>query len=473
MIAPNWARIRAASIGPAHHPVRFDVRSPFAHSGTTTLPTTTGLTGPFLKALFMPRSLCRFLALAGRKLLSDRRANVAVIFGTTFTAMFVIVAAALDYGQLLAARQRLQSTMDAALLHAIRDRVSGKTLLAQQYFTAEIGTSDVVNAVSFYYTAAARDLSGTATVNVPSSIGSAWRDSTPVTVSGHASAISDKVRALDIAICVNASAGATSIVSTFLAASLGLNAYLELQFAAIGMPSFDQIRVRPIYYRDYGGFATQIATINAGVTSGVTSTDPTTMGTASGDAADQILQGPSTFFDISSGAGPLWTYANSIVASGGGDLQDSGLECVNEAMDSPWANVGDVTSKGSRIDMVYPVIAVVPWAAAHPLNFMYSVQNPNYPPVSKMPRDDATFLSKWMNRRSAQPNLSIWMMGSLSPHPPLALPDKTQVAVTNGFASLVNWPGYAATTMPVTSTGYRTSLAQSVAEAYSKVLITQ
>src|SRR3954451_22163997 len=81
---------------------------------------------------------------------------------------------------------------------------------------------------------------------------------------------------------------------------------------------------------------------------------------------------------------------------GGGDLPESGLECVNSAMSSTWAKIGDIPAGGTKpIDSIYSLIVVRTDAAAHKPSYSLSLKNPNYPPSTVMPRNYTDVGAKW------------------------------------------------------------------------------
>ena len=58
----------------------------------------------------------------------------------------------------------------------------------------------------------------------------------------------------------------------------------------------------------------------------------------------------------------------------------SGLECVNEAMNSAWSKPGTTPVEiGKKLEATYPVIVVWTDAAAHRPSYSVSLKNPSYP----------------------------------------------------------------------------------------------
>ena len=75
----------------------------------------------------------------------------------------------------------------------------------------------------------------------------------------------------------------------------------------------------------------------------------------------------SDFFRLPDQAGNFNAFASPQVAGGGADWAESGLECLNEAMDSQWMKVGQAVSGFSqKVTDVYPLIVVWTDASTHP-----------------------------------------------------------------------------------------------------------
>jgi hypothetical protein len=92
------------------------------------------------------------------------------------------------------------------------------------------------------------------------------------------------------------------------------------------------------------------------------------------------------------------TFVAGEVESGGGDFPESGNECLNEAMSSNWTRVGSKVKTNSGDQNAVAVFSVVAlWTDdnAHPPGYAPSLDNPNYPPASRMPRTYAGMQAKW------------------------------------------------------------------------------
>ena len=162
------------------------------------------------------------------------------------------------------------------------------------------------------------------------------------------------------------------------------------------------MRVRAIYFRDYGG-----TTLNGSATN-----------------VYVYVNGTYTLKKLKASDADYWTYVGDtppIKESGllslchhsartskvtsirkrrgaAATCRKSGLECVNSAMSSSWAKIGDIPAGGSKpINSIYPLIVVWTDAAAHKPSYSLSLKNPTYPATAVMPRNYTDLLAKWNN----------------------------------------------------------------------------
>lgn len=149
--------------------------------------------------------------------------------------------------------------------------------------------------------------------------------------------------AVDIVFCIDVTGSMTPIIDAVKANALRFYDDVQTNLTAKGK-NVDELRVRVIAFRDFG---------------------------ADGDAAIE----ESPFFRLPGEQGLFSDFVNGLLAGGGGDAPESGLEAVALAANSPW------TTRGDRRRQV-----VVVWtdAAAHPLE-------PAAVPVDLRPRVPADF----------------------------------------------------------------------------------
>lgn len=178
--------------------------------------------------------------------------------------------------------------------------------------------------------------------------------------------------ALDIAMCIDSTGSMSGTLDAVKSNAINFYDNLNNALIAKGIQPFPLVRVRVIYFKDFGD-----------ANPGHWDPDPLKM---------------SDFFRLPDDASNFNAFASPQVASGGGDWAESGLECLNEAMDSQWFKVGQTAPGFSqKITDVYPLIVMWTDASTHRVGYPNSLANPAYPPQSKMPRTDADFLAKWEN----------------------------------------------------------------------------
>lgn len=245
-----------------------------------------------------------------------------------------------------------------------------------------------------------------------------------------------QVRQLDLVMCIDGTGSMTSTINAVKQNALNLETNINDELKRRFLPAFDAMRVRPIFYRDYGGNSWFDPTrggwaLTATSLIWTSSSDPMT-GMYVGDIPPVDV---SNFFSLPDQRTLFSTTVSAEYAWGGGDEPESGLECVNEAMNSAFAKVGDKLASGQVLTGVIPVIAVWTDANAHPPGHPTSLQNPLYPPASNMPRTHAGLLAKWNDATKIdQTNRLLVFFGGPSttgmPMDPL------------GWPPVQAWPGY-------------------------------
>lgn len=237
---------------------------------------------------------------------------------------------------------------------------------------------------------------------------------------------------LDVAMCVDSTGSMQATIETVKANAMAFYDNINAELAARGIQQFPLVRVRLIYLKDYGD-----------VTPGLWDPDP---------------QRASDFFELPDKAADFEAFAAPQVAWGGGDWAESGLECLNEAMDSSWIKIGDTPSGFSdRVTDVYPLIVVWTDASSHPVAYPNSLANPDYPPASKMPRTYGALLDKWNDPAVLdQTHKQIVFFGD---------PAQDFSDGETGWHEIMNWPGFThAGTVTDANTSVMTFLAEGIAK---------
>ncbi|HEX5967541.1 MAG TPA: vWA domain-containing protein [Intrasporangium sp.] len=115
--------------------------------------------------------------------------------------------------------------------------------------------------------------------------------------------------AVDIVFCIDVTGSMTPILDAVKANALRFYGDVQNNLVNKGK-NVDELRVRVVAFRDF---------------------------TADGDAAMQ----ESPFFGLPADQGEFSAFVNGLVAEGGGDAPESGLEAISLAMASPWTTRGD------------------------------------------------------------------------------------------------------------------------------------
>ncbi|MGE3517076.1 MAG: pilus assembly protein TadG-related protein [Hyphomicrobium sp.] len=175
---------------------------------------------------------------------------------------------------------------------------------------------------------------------------------------------------LDLAMCVDSTGSMQTSLNSVKNNAMNFYDNLNSALAAKGIQQFPLVRVRMLYFKDFGD-----------TTPGMWDSDPLVT---------------SNFFMLPDEASTFNSFVSPQVASGGADWAESGLECLNAAMSSTWMKVGDQPAGfNTKVTDVYPLIVVWTDASTHPLPFTNSLANPAYPSASFMPRSYAAFRNKW------------------------------------------------------------------------------
>lgn len=341
---------------------------------------------------------------ACQRFLRDVGGGLAPAFAVALVPTVLVIGIGVDYNTTLRIRTKLQAAADMAVLSAakLEDADASRELTAKRYFEAQLSPDvlAMVKSSEFKLSADVKSITGKVSASVPTSLTHiVGQTAMETNVNSTAAIAKPSVRQLDIVMCVDATGSMTPTLNAVKANVLNFESNLNAELTTRGADKFDMIRARVIFYRDYGGIKlngnnTNVWVWNNGtyVNKFIKASDPDYW-TYVGDIPPMKA---STFFELPGKRTDMQTFVNPEVAWGGGDLPEAGLECVNEAMDSPWAKVGDVPpSLGKAIEMVYPVIVVWTDAAAHKPAYSVSVKNPSYPPAQKFPRSYPGLLSKW------------------------------------------------------------------------------
>lgn len=346
------------------------------------------------------------------RLNEDRRGAVAIIFALLLVVVCGAAAIALDFGRALSIKTKLQSGLDAAVLAGasvigsdgqkleLANRYVDETIKKHKLENFVIGRSVAPSAAPVGGTAASLDKGLTATVAVRINTyfgGMIGYKTLDVAIKSEAAKLKN-ARVLDLAMCIDATGSMQPTIDAVKNNALSFYTSLNQEFERRGVEKFSAVRIRPIFFRDFGGnYRYNVAT------GGPVDKYPRGwVNRPAGDARnygdDVPLRAGPDFFNMVNQSSNLSSFVTPETESGGGDDPESGLECLNEAMNSKWLRNGDdvLTSDGmQKAEEVFSVIAIWTDQDAQPPSFPRALQNPSYPPADKMPRDYAGLAAKW------------------------------------------------------------------------------
>jgi len=339
---------------------------------------------------------------ARNRLHLDESGTFLVIFALLLAIIAGFAGFAIDYSNAVNQRQKFQSIADGVVLDAASSQgsLSHRISVAQVALNAALANEP--QARSIQATVTGDPTSGKVQASIAVHVKGYLTpivgiDGFDIAVKAGASSQSSG-RTLDVAMCIDATGSMQFIIDGVVNNALGFYDNLNASFAAKGLPTFDLIRVRPIIFRDFGGNYRYNAA-NGWVVDKFPNgwqARPPFIYTNYGD--DEPLRAPAGFFNLPADSNPFDGFVQPEVANGGGDYTESGLECLNEAMNSPWLRVGDPITTPAGAATASSVISVIGiWTDenAHPPSWPLSLANPNYPPANVMPRDFAGLTAKW------------------------------------------------------------------------------
>jgi Flp pilus assembly protein TadG len=341
----------------------------------------------------------------------DNSGSILPVFGFLLLPILATVALAIDYGTMVTTRSKLQAAVDSAALNAALKPSADLQSSAQSRDPQPV-TADYFNSIypglnidgdlqsaTLVPTSDGAGVTAKATVRYRTKFGVAvGRDTVEINVEATAQRPNGAV-VLDVAMCIDATGSMQPTLNAVKSSALSFYADLNAALAAKNIRAFDAVRVRPIYFRDFGGNAGRYSVASGG------QVDKYPLGwqnRPAGDARnlgdDVPMRAAPNFFNLFDKAADFDQFVSGELESGGGDNPESGLECLNEAISSAWTRTGDTVSTASgdkQATTVYSVVAHWTDNDAQLPSYGPSLQNPNYPPASKMPRNYAGLTAKW------------------------------------------------------------------------------
>jgi Flp pilus assembly protein TadG len=327
--------------------------------------------------------------------------SVAPTFAVICIPLFGLVAFGIDYGDLVRKKSALQASADFAAL-AGASAVGDGEAIATAYLASNLARSGLTNAlVASSVTTTTQpegmtvDLTYRQQTYFSSVVGVNTVDISVKSVARK----STGARVLDVAMCIDATGSMQPTIDAVKQNAMTFSNSLNAAFIARNVAPFDAVRVRPIFFRDFGGNAAWYSVSSGGQVDKYPNGFESRAAGDSRNLGDDVpLRAAPAFFNLTNEDADFKSFVDPEVESGGGDYTESGLECINEAIDSPWLNKGEtvLTSKGTKTATdVFSVVVLWTDDDVHAPGHSVSLDNANYPDANKMPRSYAGLLAKW------------------------------------------------------------------------------
>lgn len=381
---------------------------------------------------------------------SDERGTLGTFFAVATLGFVCVIGLAVDGGQMMALRGELQDVADDAVLSAV---AAAKPLGDAQQDAEAMFRSRVASqarlksaAVSFTFSndPTTDEISAEISAVYPTVfMGAIGVASATVTVKASATRKSGGARVLDVAMCMDATGSMQPTIDAVKANALNLQTSLNSYFASNSIAPFDAIRVRPIFFRDFGGNYNYDEATGGDVDKYPFGWEWRPAGDARNYGDDVPMRAAAAFFNLESDAAGFSAFVTPEVESGGGDDPESGLECLNEAMGSAWLRAGDTVSTASgdkTVGEAFSVVAIWTDQATHPPAYFRSLLNPSYPVLATMPATYGNLEAKWND-------------DTVIPQAHKLLATFKPASATDGWDQVTAWSGYLAAGTLVAGTG--------------------
>jgi Flp pilus assembly protein TadG len=369
--------------------------------------------------------------LSPNQMIQDESGSILPMFGLVTIALFGIIGATLDYERVTDAKSKLAAAADAATLAAARaaadiakadpDKSSGQVAseaeaVGQKYFETNLASMTSVDFEAPRLSVQRQNGSWVANIEYDAVLATKLASVIgfqSIYIGGKAEAsVAPGFPVLDIAMCVDSTGSMTPTLEAVKANALGFYDNLNGELRARDITEFPLVRVRLIYFKDFGDSMPGVW--------------------------DPDAQRISDYFSLPDQSPDFNAFAAPQMAGGGADWAESGVECLNEAIDTDWIKVGDQPAGYSDVvTNVYPLIVIWTDASSHRVGYPNSLANPDYPAASKMPRTDTAILAKWNSAAKIdQDNKLILFFGD----PAQASGEADGGA--SGWHEVMTWPGF-------------------------------
>ncbi len=334
---------------------------------------------------------------------TDSDGAVAIVFALCLTLICGVGALAIDFGIAFSVKSKMQAELDAAVLAGAASLENDGQRLARANAFLEHGIKKhkldaTIVGKSMIVDPNTKGIRGEVTVRLKTFLaGVIGHDTLDVKVKSTA-ARAPATTVLDVAMCIDATGSMQPTINAVKNNALNFYGDLNQKIENKGLEPFSVVRIRPIFFRDYGGNYRYQVDSGGFVDKYPNGWVSRPAGNSRNLGDDVSMRASADFYNLVNQASDFSGFVAPEIESGGGDDPESGLECLNEAMDSRWTKVGDQvqTKDGQKpANEVYSVIAIWTDQDTHEPSFSRSLLNASYPPSSKMPRDYAGLAGKW------------------------------------------------------------------------------
>ncbi|HRE19729.1 MAG TPA: pilus assembly protein [Rhabdaerophilum sp.] len=310
---------------------------------------------------------------------NDRKGATAMVMSLALVPIVATFTVAVNYSDATQKRSNYQVIADAAALSgataSTTDDDEARKSRAKTWFETQVDAQKLAPAtVSVDVKNGLVTVSATAKVKPMVAMVDFGAHDIFVTASA---AISQETirRVLDVAMCIDATGSMQNTINSVKSRAKSFSDDLNNALSARGLDKFEYTRIRAVYYRDFAVDKGPVYYPGWGWYGGKAMVK-------------------SDFMEMPSKKDELYTFIASESATGGGDIPESGYECIHEGMTSKWFSKGaNIPGTTYKADEVYPVIVLWTDAPALPVPHANSINSGQYPP--EMPQSETAFKNKW------------------------------------------------------------------------------
>jgi Flp pilus assembly protein TadG len=311
----------------------------------------------------------------------DKKGATAVLMSIAIIPVIATFTLAVDYSASIQKKGSYQSIADSAALSgatsALDDTDEARKARAKLWFETQVTAQNLISA-TVTVTVADGTVEVLATAPIKPLVNMINFGDQEISVRAVAMISKDVIhRVLDVAMCIDATGSMQNTINSVKARAQNFSTDLNNALKARNLESFDYTRIRVIFYRDFA------------VDNG-----KSVYYRGWGWYQNPHAMAKSDFMVMPDKKTSLEAFIGSESASGGGDLPESGYECINEGMSSNWFTKGAaIPNSAFKADEVYPVIVLWSDADALPIPHQNSINSGQYP--SNMPQSETLFRNKW------------------------------------------------------------------------------